>query len=132
MPSLSASISAVRNSFDACAFFENFQARKTIGADTLTRFPPGPAGSRPTCVFLNTDGFVVSVVRYAEIASWTQQPTPDARNRLSDASSQEKTSGVMPSSKSALANFNVSRISLESIAGLSPDASVSAPPKLNS
>ena len=51
---------------------------------------------------------------------------------MSEASSQEKTSGVMPSSKRALANRSASRISLESIVGCSPDGSVSGPPKLNS
>src|SRR2546429_7555156 len=82
-------------------------------------------------VFLNTSGFVSSVVRYAEIASWIQHATPEARYRLSEASSQEKTSGVMPSSKSALANRSASRISLESSVGLSPEGSVSVAPKLN-
>src|SRR5262249_14969578 len=83
-------------------------------------------------VFLNTSGLVSSVVRYAEIASWIQQPTPEARKRLSEASSQEKTSGVMPSSNSALANRSASRISLESIRMFSPEGSASAPPKLKS
>jgi hypothetical protein len=65
------------------------------------------------------------------MASWIQPAMPEARKRLSEASSQEKTSGVMPSSKSALANRNVSRISFESIVGLSPEGSVSVAPKLN-
>src|SRR3989454_12528205 len=83
-------------------------------------------------VFLNTSGFVSSVVRYAEIASWIQHATPEARYRLSEASSHEKTSGVMPSSKSALANRSASRVSFESIRMFSPETSDSAPPKLNS
>src|SRR5437773_7517060 len=81
-------------------------------------------------VFLNTSGFVSSVVRYAEIASWIQHATPEARKRLSEASSHEKTSGVMPSSKSALANRRASRISFESRVGLSPEGSASVAPKL--
>ena len=63
MPSLSLSTRWVRYSFVACGFFPNFHARKTIGAETLTRLPPGPAGSMPTKVFLKTGGFVDSVVR---------------------------------------------------------------------
>src|SRR5438093_11132203 len=55
---------------------------------------------------------------------------PQARERLSDASSQEKTSGVMPSSKSALANWRNSRSSLESIVGASPEGVASMPPWL--
>src|SRR5437667_6192468 len=81
-------------------------------------------------VFLNTSGFVSSVVRYAEIASWIQQPTPEARNRLSEASSHEKTAGGMPSSNSALAKRMASRISLESIRMFSLDGSASWAPKL--
>src|SRR5712664_2037090 len=65
------------------------------------------------------------------MASWIQPAMPEARKRLSEASSQEKTSGVMPSSKSALAKRSASRISFESIVGLSPEASVSVAPKLN-
>src|SRR2546427_833150 len=65
------------------------------------------------------------------MASWIQLAMPEARKRLSEASSQEKTSGVMPSSNSALENRSASRISFESIVGLSPDASVSVAPKLN-
>ena len=42
---------------------ENFQIMYTLAAETLTRLPPGPAGSIPMCVFLNTSGFVSSVVR---------------------------------------------------------------------
>src|SRR6202162_4956353 len=65
------------------------------------------------------------------MASWIQQQMPEARKRLSEASSQEKTSGVMPSSNIALANRSDSRISFESIVGLSPEGSVSVAPKLN-
>src|SRR5215470_3785663 len=65
------------------------------------------------------------------MASWIQPAMPEARKRLSEASSQEKTSGVMPSSKSALPNRKASRISFESIVGLSPEASASVAPKLN-
>src|SRR6266850_5986202 len=65
------------------------------------------------------------------MASWIQLAIPEARKRLSEASSQEKTSGVMPSSNIALENRSASRISFESIVGLSPDASVSVAPKLN-
>src|SRR5215831_18118474 len=64
------------------------------------------------------------------MASWIQPAMPEARKRLSEASSQEKTSGVMPSSKSALPNRSASRISFESIVGLSPEGSASVAPKL--
>src|SRR5881396_2531246 len=82
-------------------------------------------------VFLNTSGFVSSVVRYAEIASWIQHATPEARYRLSEASSHEKTSGVMPSSNRALANRSASRVSFESIRTFWPEGSASCAPKLN-
>src|SRR5437870_4771262 len=74
-----------------------------------TRLPGRPCGSRATAVCWKTLGLVSSVERYAEIASWIQQATPEARKRLSEASSHEKTSGVMPSSKSALSDRNPSR-----------------------
>src|SRR6266478_4025953 len=64
------------------------------------------------------------------MASWIQLAMPEARKRLSEASSQEKTSGVMPSSNSALAKRSASRISFESMVGLSPEASASVAPKL--
>src|SRR4029453_15746480 len=64
------------------------------------------------------------------MASWTQQATPEARYRLSDASSHENTSGVMPSSKIALAKRRNSRSSFESSVGFSPEGSASVPPKL--
>ncbi len=114
-----------------CWFLENFHTIQTLAAHVLIRLPPGPAGSMATTVFLNTSGLVSSVVRYAEIASWIQHATPEARYRLSEASSHENTSGVMPSSKSALAKRSASRVSLESIRTFSPEASSSAPPKLN-
>src|SRR5262245_25575725 len=88
---------AVRNSRAAGMFFENFQIAKTFGSETLMR-AAGPVASGSMYVFLNTSGLESSVVRKAEIASWIHEATPEARNRLSDASSQEKTSGVMPSS----------------------------------
>src|SRR6059058_23130 len=97
-----------------------------------TRLPGRPCGSRATPVCWKTLGLVSSVERYAEIASWIQHATPEARYRLSEASSHEKTSGVMPSSKSALANRSASRVSFESIRMFSPETSDSAPPKLNS
>src|SRR5215470_16245692 len=65
------------------------------------------------------------------MASWIQLAMPEARKRLSEASSHENTSGVMPSSKRALAKASVSRISFESMVGLSPEGSVSVAPKLN-
>src|SRR5215831_11389045 len=65
------------------------------------------------------------------MASWIQLAMPEARKRLSEASSQEKTSGVMPSSKRAFAKASVSRISFESRVGFSPEGSVSVAPKLN-
>ena len=79
MPSLSLSMRWTRNSLAAAWFFENFHTMKAFGAETLTRLPPGPAGSRPMCAFWNTGGLVSSVVRYAEIASWTQHAMPEAR-----------------------------------------------------
>src|SRR5919204_3854154 len=102
------------NSLAAGMFFENFQIAHALGSPTFQR-PPGPAASGITYVFSKTFGFVSCVVRNAEIASWTQHATPDARYRLSEASSQEKTSGVIPSSYSALANFSASRVSFESM-----------------
>src|SRR2546427_4059607 len=98
------------NSLAAGTFFENFQIAHTFGSPTF-QVPPGPAASGRTYVSLKTLGFVSSVVRNAEIASWIQLATPDARYRLSEASSQEKTSGVMPSSYSALAKRSASRVS---------------------
>src|SRR5713226_8411893 len=118
------------HSFAACWFLENFHTIHTLGAATLTRLPDSPWGSSPRKVFLNTSGFVSSVVRYAEMESWTQQATPEARYRLSDASSHENTSGVMPSSKIALAKRRNSRSSFESRVGFSPEGSASVPPKL--
>ena len=50
---------------------------------------------------------------------------------MSEASSHENTSAVMPSSKSALAKRSASRVSFESIRMFSPEGSSSAPPKLN-
>ena len=79
MPSRASSRKWVRNSFAACWFFEDFHTMYTFADDTLTRLPSGPAGSIPMCVFLNTSGLVSSVVRYAEIASWIQHATPEAR-----------------------------------------------------
>src|SRR5215831_1844657 len=64
------------------------------------------------------------------MASWIQPAMPEARKRLSEASSHEKTSGVIPSSKSALAKRKASRISFESRVGLSPEGSASVAPKL--
>src|SRR5919108_4590722 len=118
------------NSLAAGTFFENFQIAHRFGSPTF-QVPPGPAASGRTYVSLKTLGFVSSVVRNAEIASWIQLATPDARYRLSEASSQENTSGVMPSSYSALANFSASRVSFESMRML-PPLSASLPPKLNS
>ncbi len=86
------------NSLAAGMFLENFQMAHTLGSPTFQRRPAGPAASGRQYVCLKTSGFVSSVVRNAEIASWIQLATPDARKRLSEASSQEKTSGVMPSS----------------------------------
>src|SRR6266849_3801169 len=132
MPSLAVSTMYVRNSLAAAWFLENFHTIHTFAAHVLTRLPLGPAGSIATTVFLKTSGLVSSVVRYAEIASWTQHAIPEARYRLSEASSQEKTSAVMPSSKSALANLSASRVSFESMRTFSPEGSSSAPPKPNS
>src|SRR5215831_10214573 len=130
MPSRSLSMRYVRNSFAACWFLENFHTIQTFGAATLTRLPGTPWGSSARKVFWNTGGLVSSVVRYAEMASWTQQATPEARYRLSEASSQENTSGVMASSKSALAKRRNSRSSFESRVGLAPEGSASVPPWL--
>src|SRR5262249_31829962 len=117
------------NSLAAAAFLENFQIAHTFGSPTF-QVPPGPATSGTPNGCPQTFGLWMRVEWYAEIASWIQLATPEARKRLSEASSHEKTSGVMPSSKSALANRSASRVSLESIRMLSPDASASAPPKL--
>src|SRR5215475_683818 len=117
------------NSLAACGFLLNFQAAQMHGSPTFHFWPPGPATSGTTNVCWKTAGLVSLVVRNAEIASWIQEPTPEARNRLSEASSQENTSGVMPSSNIALANLRDSRISLESSAVLSPAGSVSLTPK---
>src|SRR3990172_3391455 len=102
MASFWLSLMAWMNSLAAGTFLENFQIDHTLGSPTFQR-PLGPAASGRQYVSLNTLGLVSSVVRKAEMASWTQQPTPEARKRLSEASSQEKTSGVMPSSYMALA-----------------------------
>src|SRR5437867_532142 len=116
------------NSRAAGMFFEVFQIAHTLGSPTFQR-PPGPAASGTTNVCLNTSGFVSSVVRYAEIASWIQEATPEARKRLSEASSHEKTSGVIASSYIALANRSASRISFESSSVFCPEGSVSFTPK---
>src|SRR6266849_9092391 len=121
---------AAARALAASWFFENFHTIHTLGAATLTRLPGSPWGSSPRKVFLNTGGLVSSVVRYAEIASWTQQATPEARYRLSEASSQENTSGVIPSLKIALAKVRNSRSSFESMVGFAPEGSASVPPKL--
>src|SRR5262245_52565073 len=120
---------AVTNSFAACGFLPNFQAAQMQGSPTFQVNPPGPATSGTRYVCSKTLGLVSWVVRKAEMASWIQQATPEARKRLSEASSQENTSGVMPSSNMALANRSDSRISLESMAMLSPEVSVSLTPK---
>src|SRR5437763_16287661 len=86
------------NSLAAGMFFENFQIAQTFGSPTFHLSPAGPATSGMQNVSAKTLGFVIRVEWNAEIASWIQEPTPEARNRLSEASSQEKTSGVMPSS----------------------------------
>src|SRR5216684_9051701 len=130
MPTRSLSRRYDNHSFAACWFLENFHTIQTLGAATLTRLPGSPWGSSPRKVFLNTSGFVSSVVRYAEITSWTQQATPEARYRLSEASSQENTSGVMPSLKIALAKVRKTSSSFESRVGLAPEGSASVPPKL--
>src|SRR5439155_7994582 len=118
----------MRNSFAACAFVENFQMAYAFGFEMATRLPGRPCGSSPTCVCAKTVGLVSSVVRYAEIASWIQHATPDARYRLSDASSQEKTSGVIASSNIAFRNLSPSRVSLESSRICCPDGSASCAP----
>src|SRR5262245_63980445 len=120
---------AVTNSFAPCGFLPNFHAAQMQGSPTFQVKPPGPATSGTRNVCSKTLGLVSWVVRKAEMASWIQQATPEARKRLSEASSQENTSGVMPSSNMALANRSDSRISLESMAMLSPEVSVSLTPK---
>src|SRR2546425_2259680 len=65
------------------------------------------------------------------MASWIHDATPEARYRLSEASSHENTSGVMPSSKRALAKRSASRVSFESRRMFWPEASASCAPKLN-
>src|SRR5882672_12807212 len=102
------------NSFAAGTFFENFQIAHTLGSPTF-QVPPGPATSGTTKVCSKTLGFVARVEMKAEIASWIHDATPEARKRLSEASSHENTSGVIPSSYSALPKRSDSRISLESI-----------------
>src|SRR2546427_3684612 len=84
------------NSLAAGTFFENFQIAHTFGSPTF-QVPPGPAASGRTYVSLKTLGFVSSVVRNAEIASWTQLATPDARYRLSERS-EEHTSELQSQS----------------------------------
>src|SRR6267142_2506692 len=116
------------NSLAAGMFFENFQIAHTLGSPTFHR-PPGPATSGTTKVCSKTLGLVRRVEWKAEIASWIQLATPEARKRLSEASSHENTSGVMPSSYSALPKRSDSRISLESIKMFCPLGSVSLTPK---
>src|SRR5215510_15035423 len=117
------------NSLAPCGFLLNFHAAQMHGSPTFHFWPPGPATSGTTNVCWKTAGLVSLVVRNAEIASWIQEPTPEARNRLSEASSQENTSGVMPSSYIALENRSASRISFESISAFWPVGSVSLTPK---
>src|SRR4030081_2537792 len=116
------------NSLAAATFLENFQIAHTLGSPTF-QVPPGPATSGTTNVCSNTLGFVMRVEWKAEMASWIQLATPDARKRLSEASSHENTSGVMPSSYSALPKRSDSRISLEPIKMFCPLGSVSLTPK---
>src|SRR5215831_8635980 len=101
MPSFQLSARCSRNSLAAATFLENFQTAYAFGFAIETRSPGDPCGANATCVFWNTGGLVSSVVRYADIASCTQQATPEARYRLSEASSHENTSGVIASSNSA-------------------------------
>ena len=115
------------NSFAAAVFFENFQIAHVFGSPTF-HLPPGPATSGRQNVCSKTFGFVARVEWKAEMASWIQLATPEARNRLSEASSHENTSGVMPSSYSAFPNLRASRISLESIVMFCPVGSVSFTP----
>src|SRR5437016_6054350 len=56
-------------------------------------------------------------------------PAAEARHVVAAARPQERTSGVMPSSYSALAKRSASRVSFESSSMLCPDASVSLAPK---
>src|SRR5260370_16624754 len=116
------------NSLAAGMFFETFQIAHTLGSPTFHR-PPGPATSGTTKVCSKTLGLVTRVEWKAEIASWIQLAPPEARKRLSEASSHENTSGVMPSSYSALPKRSASRISLESIKMFCPLGSVSLTPK---
>src|SRR5262245_21300336 len=116
------------NSLAAGMFFENFQIAHTLGSPTFHR-PPGPATSGTTKVSAKTFGLVSRVEWKAEIASWIQLATPEARKRLSEASSHEKTSEVMTSSYSALPKASASRISFESIRMFCPLGSVSLTPK---
>ena len=85
------------NSLAAATFLENFQIAHTFGSPTF-HVPPGPATSGTTNVCSKTLGLVTRVEWNAEMASWIQLATPEARNRLSEASSHGNTSGVMPSS----------------------------------
>src|SRR4030095_2243618 len=117
------------NSLAAGTFLENFQIAHTLGSPTF-HLPPGPATSGTTKVCSKTLGLVIRVEWNAEIASWIQHATPEARNRLSEASSHENTSGVIPSSNSALANRSASRVSLEATRTWLPEGAASAPPKL--
>src|SRR2546429_5367679 len=107
------------NSLAAATFLENFQIAHTLGSPTF-QVPPGPATSGTTNVCSNTFGLVMRVEWKAEMASWIQLATPDARKRLSEASSHENTSGVIPSSYRALPNLRDSRISWESMAMFCP------------
>src|SRR5258705_12231579 len=96
------------NSRAPATFLENFQMAHTLGSPTFHR-PPGPDTSGTTKVCSKTLGLVRRVEWKAEIASWIQLATPEATKRLSEASSHENTSGVMPSAESALPKRSASR-----------------------
>src|SRR4029453_4844898 len=99
------------NSLAAGMFLENFQIAHTLGSPTFHR-PPRPLTYGTTKVRSQALGLVRRVEWKAEIASWIQLATPEARKRLSEASSHENTSGVMPSSYSALPKRSASPLSL--------------------
>src|SRR5205823_14755697 len=87
-----------------------------VGSTTAAR-PAAPLGSRPSQPMFTLAyslGLLSWIDRMAEIASWIQTATPEARYRLSETLSQESTSEVIPSSYNALLNLIASRSSLES------------------
>src|SRR5258705_6055102 len=96
------------NSLAAGMFFENFQIAHTLGSPTFHR-PPGPVASGTTKVCSKTLGLVRRVEWEAQVAAGVQLATPEAGERLSEASSHLKNSFIKPSAQTGMAESTDAR-----------------------